>query len=73
MGRRHERLAAPRQRAIAARALQARSGSIVLMHDAGGPRAQTLAALPQIIDGLRSRGYRFATVTELLGATLKYG
>jgi peptidoglycan/xylan/chitin deacetylase (PgdA/CDA1 family) len=58
---------------IAARALQARSGSIVLMHDAGGPRGQTLAALPQIIDGLRSRGYRFVTVTELLGATLKYG
>ncbi len=58
---------------IAARALGARSGSIVLMHDAGGPRAQTLAALPQIIGGLRSRGYGFVTVTELLGASLRFG
>lgn len=47
----------------------ARSGSIVLMHDGGGPRAQTLAALPRVIDTLRARGYRFVTVSELLGAT----
>ncbi len=44
-----------------------RSGSIVLMHDGGGPREETLAALPRIIDALRARGYRFATVPELLG------
>ena len=31
-------------------------GSIVLMHDGGGPRDETLAALPQIIDTLRGRG-----------------
>lgn len=62
----------PGSTTIAARALRARSGSIVLMHDAGGPRAQTLAALPQIIRGLRARGYRFVTVTELLGATVRY-
>jgi len=42
-------------------------GSIVLMHDGGGNRSETLAALPAIIDTLRGRGYRFATVTELLG------
>lgn len=49
-----------------------RSGSIVVMHDGGGPRAETLAALPQIIDTLRGRGYRFATVTELLGGRIVY-
>jgi peptidoglycan-N-acetylglucosamine deacetylase len=47
-------------------------GSIVLMHDGGGPRGETLAALPQIIDTLRGRGYRFATVTELLGGHISY-
>jgi len=34
-------------------------GVIILMHDGGGDRSQTVAALPQIISGLRSRGYRF--------------
>lgn len=47
-------------------------GSIVLMHDGGGPRGETLAALPRIIDTLRSRGYRFATVTGLLGGRILY-
>ncbi len=47
-------------------------GSIVVMHDGGGTRADTLAALPRIIDTLRRRGYRFATVTELLGQRLIY-
>ncbi|MFL5833387.1 MAG: polysaccharide deacetylase family protein [Solirubrobacterales bacterium] len=49
-----------------------RPGSIVVMHDGGGPRSETLAALPQIIDTLRGRGYRFATVTELLGGRILY-
>jgi peptidoglycan/xylan/chitin deacetylase (PgdA/CDA1 family) len=47
-------------------------GSIVVMHDGGGPRGETLAALPRIIDTLRGRGYRFATVTELLGGRIVY-
>lgn len=50
----------------------ARPGSIVLMHDGGGSRGGTLAALPAIIDTLRARGYRFATVTELLGHRMVY-
>jgi cAMP phosphodiesterase len=36
------------------------------MHDGGGDRSKTVKALPQIIDGLRKRGYRFVTVPELL-------
>lgn len=64
----------PGSGAIASRILgSVRNGSIVLMHDGGGPRSQTLAALPGIIDALKTRGYRFATVTELTGATLRYG
>lgn len=43
-----------------------RPGSIVLMHDGGGNRSQTVAALPQIIHTLRGRGYSFVTVTKLL-------
>jgi len=50
----------------------ARDGSIILMHDGGGPRGETLAALPQIIDALRARGFGFATVSELLGDRILY-
>jgi peptidoglycan-N-acetylglucosamine deacetylase len=44
----------------------ARPGAIILFHDGGGNRAQTLAALPRIIERLRQRGYRLVTVPELL-------
>jgi peptidoglycan/xylan/chitin deacetylase (PgdA/CDA1 family) len=44
----------------------ARPGGIVLMHDAGGDRSQTLRALPAIIRGLRRRGYRLVTVPRLI-------
>ncbi|HEX8753771.1 MAG TPA: polysaccharide deacetylase family protein [Solirubrobacterales bacterium] len=50
----------------------AQPGSIILMHDGGGPRGETLAALPQVIDTLRARGYGFQTVTELLGYKMIY-
>ncbi|HEX3609548.1 MAG TPA: polysaccharide deacetylase family protein [Solirubrobacterales bacterium] len=50
----------------------ARPGSIILMHDGGGDRSGTLAALPAIVDTLRARGYGFATVTELLGQRIVY-
>ncbi len=46
---------------------QVRPGSIILSHDGGGPRAQTLAAYPLIVRTLRARGYRFETVPRLLG------
>jgi peptidoglycan/xylan/chitin deacetylase (PgdA/CDA1 family) len=42
-------------------------GSIVLMHDGGGYRSQTVAALAPAISNLRSRGYRFVTVSKILG------
>ena len=49
-----------------------RPGSIVLQHFAGGPRYQTLAALPTEIKTLKARGYKFVTVTQMLGYRLTY-
>jgi peptidoglycan/xylan/chitin deacetylase (PgdA/CDA1 family) len=52
---------------IVQRALEgAQPGAILLMHDGGGNRSQTVAALPQIITRLRARGYHLVTVPELL-------
>jgi peptidoglycan/xylan/chitin deacetylase (PgdA/CDA1 family) len=44
----------------------ARPGAIFLMHDAGGNRSETVAALPTIIHDLRARGYKLVTVPKLL-------
>jgi len=48
---------------------QAKNGNIVLLHDGGGEREQTVVALPLIIDELRARGYQFVSVANLLGKT----
>src|SRR5262249_12375544 len=48
---------------------QAEDGNIVLFHDGGGDRAQTVAALPQVIDKLRAQGYQFVSVPDLIGKT----
>src|SRR6202041_1846152 len=44
-------------------------GNIILLHDGGGDRNHTVAALPQIIEGLRAKGYEFVSVSDLLGQT----
>jgi peptidoglycan-N-acetylglucosamine deacetylase len=49
----------------------AKPGGIVLMHDGGGDRRRTVEALPQIISGLKAKGYRFVTVPELLNVSGK--
>jgi peptidoglycan-N-acetylglucosamine deacetylase len=49
------------------RADDLRCGNIVLLHDGGGNRAETVRALPMIIDGIRARGYEIAPVYELIG------
>jgi peptidoglycan-N-acetylglucosamine deacetylase len=41
-------------------------GAIILLHDAGGNRSQTVAALPLVVRALRKRGYRLVTVPRLL-------
>jgi peptidoglycan/xylan/chitin deacetylase (PgdA/CDA1 family) len=50
----------------------AHDGAIVIEHDGGGPRYETLAALPREITALRARGYQFVTVTKMLGLRLIY-
>ncbi len=44
---------------------RARPGSVVLLHDGGGDRSQTVEALPGVIEGLLARGYGFARVDAL--------
>ncbi len=44
----------------------AKPGAIILMHDGGGNREETIAALPAIVKGLRKRGLHPVTVPQLL-------
>jgi peptidoglycan-N-acetylglucosamine deacetylase len=44
-------------------------GSVILMHDGGGDRSATVAALPVLIDTLRAHGYTFVPVSALMGKT----
>ena len=48
---------------------QRHSGSIILLHDAGGDRSQTVAALPKIIDYLHARGDEIVSLSQLIGTT----
>ena len=43
-----------------------RPGDIILFHDAGGPRPQTVQAVGMVLDGLRQHGLRAVTVNQLL-------
>lgn len=52
--------------AIYSRIMSATSGNIVLMHDGGGDRSQTVAAVSRAVPELAAQGYRFVTVDELL-------
>ncbi len=45
------------------------TNQIVLLHDGGGDRAQTVAALPAIIDGLRARGFELVPISKLAGVS----
>jgi len=44
-------------------------GSVILLHDGGGDRSATVAALPVLIDVLRARGYSIVPVSALMGKT----
>ena len=46
-----------------------RCGNIVLLHDGGGNRAETVRALPMIIEGVRARGLEIVPVYDLFGKT----
>ena len=63
--------ARPGVAAMVAKVKEGRSqgGSVVLLHDAGGDRRQTVEALPGIIDYLRVRGDRILPLPDLLGSS----
>ncbi|HLI77290.1 MAG TPA: glycosyltransferase, partial [Acidobacteriaceae bacterium] len=44
-------------------------GSIILMHDGGGDRSVTVAALPVLIKALRAHGFEIVPVSQLIGKT----
>ncbi|HEY2471266.1 MAG TPA: glycosyltransferase [Terracidiphilus sp.] len=44
-------------------------GSVILLHDGGGDRSATVAALPVLIDTLRAHGYKIVSVSALMGRT----
>jgi peptidoglycan-N-acetylglucosamine deacetylase len=50
----------------------AHDGGIIEEHFGGGPRYETLDALPEEVAGLRKRGYQFVTLTQMLGYKLVY-
>ncbi|MFD7583199.1 polysaccharide deacetylase family protein [Kitasatospora sp. NPDC059817] len=53
----------PGTAAIQSRVLKnVRPGSVILLHDGGGDRSQTAAALPTILSTLKARGYTFGTL-----------
>ncbi|MEC4273442.1 polysaccharide deacetylase family protein [Adlercreutzia sp. R25] len=52
--------------AIAQRILSAKSGDIVLMHDGGGDRSQTIEALEIALPKLKAEGFKFVTIDQLL-------
>jgi len=47
---------------------QAHDGAIVVLHITKANAPRTADALPSVIDGLRARGYRLVTLSDLLGA-----
>ena len=55
---------------------KAHDGGIIIMHETYAARGRTIPAMPQIITGLRDKGYWFVTVSELAaikGKTLEAG
>jgi peptidoglycan/xylan/chitin deacetylase (PgdA/CDA1 family) len=53
-------------RIVAAALVGARPGAIVLLHDGGGDRRQTAAAVARVVHRLRQRRYHLVTVPELM-------
>ena len=44
-------------------------GNIILLHDGGGDRSETVKALPMIIEGIRANGLQIVSVSDLLHMT----
>lgn len=48
-----------------------KNGDVVLFHDGGGNRQQTVKALEKILPELKKRGYKFITITEMINLQKK--
>jgi cellulose synthase/poly-beta-1,6-N-acetylglucosamine synthase-like glycosyltransferase len=46
-------------------------GAVILFHDAGGDRSETVAAVDRLVTSLQTQGYRFVTISQL--ADLPHG
>jgi cellulose synthase/poly-beta-1,6-N-acetylglucosamine synthase-like glycosyltransferase/peptidoglycan/xylan/chitin deacetylase (PgdA/CDA1 family) len=49
--------------------LKENGGNVIVMHDGGGDRAATVAALAPLIEGLRHDGYQLVSLSDLLGVS----
>lgn len=56
----------PGAESIAATIKSAKPGNVILMHDGGGDRSQTVEGLRQALPALKAEGYSFVTIDELL-------
>ena len=56
----------PGVKAIYQSIMSARGGDIVLLHDGGGDRTQTVRALKKALPALRKKGYEFVTMDQLI-------
>ncbi len=52
---------------VASATPQGNRGGIVLLHDGGGDRSQTVRAVGRLVPALRARGFQFVTVSQLAG------
>ena len=49
--------------------LATEGGNVIVLHDGGGDRSATVAALGPLIDRLRADGYRIVSLSEMLGVS----
>ena len=67
-GTKHHRTAKEMLDSVIAQ-LEVEKGSCVLLHDGGGDRSETVKLIPLLVTELRKRGYKFVTVSDLVGKT----
>lgn len=48
-----------------------KEGDVILFHDGGGNRAQTVKALEQILPELQNKGYNFVTIKDLINIKMQ--
>ena len=67
-GQRHRRTAEEMLESVRSQ-LEIEKGSCILLHDGGGDRSETVKLIPMLVSDLTKRGYKFVTVSQLVGKT----